>query len=134
MDVAKSTSLGELTDRIVEVFFPEGHAPLMNINLADSDVYLASFSGVKLNPEIRRDDGQNVTFNLGVYLEEQKSSPVRIYLHTARVTAVCIPTLEFAGKKGENRLLVPGTIFGRMSYCVIDTLVFDCNKWPKNIP
>lgn len=82
INASKSATLSELKEQICNVYFTDGHAPLYELKLADLDVFLANFSGIQIEETIKTSEGDNVSFTFGLYLETQKSSPIRIYLHT----------------------------------------------------
>ena len=79
IDVSKETSYDELEKQVVDLYFPRGRSMAQNLELADLNFYLASFSGEPL-PKFLCDGG----FTVSKLFEHIKTYPVRVYLHTSK--------------------------------------------------
>ena len=78
VDIPKDHNMSDLKNKAESMFFPNGRSMGMNLNLCDLDTHMANFQGEPLS-EVTQ-NGQ--PFTIDSYARE-RSSPVRLYLHTS---------------------------------------------------
>ena len=77
--MSKYSTLEELTTQFANIYFPNGHNKSMNLNIQDLKLYVATFSGDRVEAQLP--SGQ--IFTLEKYLSEVlDTTPVRLYLCT----------------------------------------------------
>ncbi|XP_046584480.1 uncharacterized protein LOC124291521 [Haliotis rubra] len=77
IDAEKHLSLTELENKVCELYFPEGQNTVQDLLLSNLNVYLANFSGSKLQDTINGEP-----FTVELFYKSRKSHPIRVYLHT----------------------------------------------------
>ncbi|KAK3579433.1 hypothetical protein CHS0354_028231 [Potamilus streckersoni] len=105
MDVPRECSLQHLLELVMNTYFPGGKSEEQNLEVADLNMFVASFSGRPL-PEVIGEK----SFTVGTYFDSLKSYPVRIYLHTKKKEqADASSTEQVANSTGTDDLTDTGT-------------------------
>lgn len=79
MDFPKEMSLAELTKQIASFFLPNGVSFIQQVNVADLDIYIATFTGEQLRDKL--DNGDD--FSVRGYCAQVAVNPLRVYLYTS---------------------------------------------------